>query len=431
MKKALLWIRNKFFSPQFDFRVRLFNVLAMVGILVSLAAAVASPFIDKNPINYIVYLGSSALSAWILWYSSKSGRYQFCYLITIIIIFMIGFPVFFFMSGAYYGTMQYFFIFAVVFTVFMLEGYKAVFVAVAQILLYVGICLYAYHQYIPTENDTSAVFILRTGIFGFVVVSIALGFAIFMHFRLYNAQQKKLDEMNAVLEKANRMKTEFLQDIKHEIRNPLHVITLGTGIINDYLEDKADAETERSVLTSVQNEALRLGRMVNGMVELAVMSKKTTSRKKTNFAVMLHKCADALRLQAEQKQNSLLLEIAPDLPFVYAETEQLERVPINLLQNAINSTQNGDITIKAVVEKSYIAVCVSDTGEGIPSELLPRVFERGVSGKGGKGYGLSMCRTIIEAHGGSIEIESEAGKGTSVTFTIPVYGGQSEGGKND
>jgi len=243
--------------------------------------------------------------------------------------------------------------------------------------------------------------------------------------------ERKLAVDKEILEGMNRLKTEFLQDIKHEIRNPLHIITLGTGILDDYLGNKQDSETERSVLRSVENEALRLGRMVNGMVELAVMSKNPTSREKISLSAMLRKCADAIRLQAEQKQNRLRLEIAPDLPFVYAETEQLERVPVNILQNAINSTQNGEIIIKAFKDKAYIAVCVNDTGEGIPPEIMPRVFERGVSGKGGKGYGLSMCQTIIEAHGGSIEIESEPGKGTGVTFTMPVYGGQSEGSRNE
>ena len=93
-------------------------------------------------------------------------------------------------------------------------------------------------------------------------------------------------------------------------------------------------------------------------------------------------------------------------------------------------TQDGDITLEAFVEKNYITVCIRDTGEGVQPELLPRVFERGVSGKGGKGYGLSICKTIVEAHGGDIEVESEQGKGTAVTFTIPVYSGQNEARKD-
>jgi signal transduction histidine kinase len=93
----------------------------------------------------------------------------------------------------------------------------------------------------------------------------------------------------------------------------------------------------------------------------------------------------------------------------------------------MDATQNGEILLEASFKNNYITVHVSDTGEGVPPEFLSRVFERGVSGKGGKGYGLAICKTIVEAHGGEIKIKSEQGKGTAVTFTIPVYGGQSEG----
>jgi signal transduction histidine kinase len=249
---------------------------------------------------------------------------------------------------------------------------------------------------------------------------------------LRTAQKKaSVDAENAALEKHNRMKTEFLQDIKHEVRNPLHVISLRSDFVNMCLDAENQTEEARNALRIIQNEALRLGRMVNGMVELAVMGGEKANRKKIDFAEMLTSCAETSRLGLQRNGNTLRIEIAPSLPHVYTEAEQLMRVPVNLLENANNSTQNGEITIQATAAANYITVKITDTGEGIPAELLPRIFERGVSGKNGKGYGLSICRTIIEAHGGLIEIESERNKGTTVTFTIPVYGGQSEAREDD
>jgi len=171
--------------------------------------------------------------------------------------------------------------------------------------------------------------------------------------------------------------------------------------------------------------------MINGMVELATESARESgasiaNRQKIDFADMLVTCAQNVRLMIEQKGNTLTMEIAPEPLYVYAEAEQLIRVPINLFSNAVHSTENGRITIRATVDDGYITVQISDTGEGITADLIPRVFERGTSGKGGKGYGLSICKTIVEAHGGTIKIESEKGKGTNVKFTIPAYGGQSE-----
>jgi signal transduction histidine kinase len=96
----------------------------------------------------------------------------------------------------------------------------------------------------------------------------------------------------------------------------------------------------------------------------------------------------------------------------------------NLFSNAADCTQDGEVVLEASADRNYITVVIRDTGEGVAPELLPRVFERGVSGKGGKGYGLAISKTIIEAHGGTIEIDNNEGGGAAVTFSIPVYGGQ-------
>jgi signal transduction histidine kinase len=190
-------------------------------------------------------------------------------------------------------------------------------------------------------------------------------------------------------------------------------------------------EDGRNVLDTMQNEALRLGRMVEGMVELSTIDGKQANREKTDFAAMLKSCADSLRMEAEQKQNKLYIDIQADLPYVYAHAEQLQRVPVNLITNAIHFTQGGDIRLSASDSDGYITVKVTDTGSGIPADILPRVFERGVFSRGGEGFGLSICKTIVEAHGGTTFIESEPGGGTNATFTIPVYGGQSEAAKHE
>ena len=239
---------------------------------------------------------------------------------------------------------------------------------------------------------------------------------------------------NTALRKLSRMKTEFLQDIKHEVRNPLHVISMRTDYINLCIDTGKRTEDARKALQIIQDEAIRLGRMINGMVELATTEGMETSRKKVDFEAMLNHSAETARLLAEQNGNTLSIEIAPDLPYVHAEAGQLSRVPANLLENANNNTRGGEIIIKASAFDNYITVTIKDTGDGIDPKLLPRIFERGVSGEGGKGYGLSISKTIIEAHGGTIKAESGEWKpgsdghgcGTVVTFTIPVYGGQDE-----
>jgi len=101
----------------------------------------------------------------------------------------------------------------------------------------------------------------------------------------------------------------------------------------------------------------------------------------------------------------------------------------NLLSNANKHTHDGVIELKMEDASSgdvgsdaqFVCVSVRDTGEGIPIDILPEIFERGISGSGGTGMGLAICKNIIEAHGGTIEVESKQGEGTRVTFTVPVY----------
>ena len=99
----------------------------------------------------------------------------------------------------------------------------------------------------------------------------------------------------------------------------------------------------------------------------------------------------------------------------------------NLISNSLDATSQGSITIFARKENEFISVSVIDTGSGIPKELQEKVMERGVSGKNSTGLGLYICKTIIQAHGGTFKIDSIEQKGTTATFTIPIYAGQEEG----
>jgi signal transduction histidine kinase len=316
--------------------------------------------------------------------------------------------------------LMYWFIRRVLVRIYMTESNVWHFLWAIPAAFYAFLILYSQLSY--TIISTGSYIISSAVLFGISLLVYALILE-----TLRTAQKKATtDKENAALENLSRMKTEFLHDIKHEVRTPLHVISLGTDFINHCLDDGNMIDDARNVLSTIQNEAMRLGRMVNGMVELADMNTNPVNRTKVDFSAVLSHVAETARLQTEKKQNLLRVEIAPDLPYVYGEAEQLERVPANLIENANNCTSGGEIILKAYKDKDYITVHISDTGEGVTSELLPDIFKRGVSGKGGKGYGLSMCKTIIDAHGGNITIESEPNKGTAVTFTIPVYGGQRE-----
>ena len=135
---------HSLFSLTLDFRVRLFNILALGGTVISLIMAFLSLGTGSWG-NVLINLVLVAVSGGLFLYSYYSGKYQRCYLITIVLIFLIVFPVMFFTSGGYHGGMPAFFVFAIIFTVLMLEKRRALIVSLLEILLYMGLCLVAYH----------------------------------------------------------------------------------------------------------------------------------------------------------------------------------------------------------------------------------------------------------------------------------------------
>ncbi|GAU78290.1 sensor histidine kinase KdpD [Fusibacter sp. 3D3] len=426
MRKFISRICKIYFGPTMELRVRLFHVLAFGGTAVSLVMGVlgaTNGLVGNAVVNFLV----AALSFALLTYSHRSGNYQLCYTITIVGIFLLLFPMLFFSSGGYHSGMPAFFVFAVAFTIFMLEGKRAIFLSLAEILLYIGICVVAYHYPESVHHFDTETQMLADVIIAFVVVSVVLGVSLYLHFRLYNEQQRKLDEQNVMLAQINRAKTEFLANTSHEMRTPLTVISVNIQAVSGILQSVDNSITDPEVtelLEDAQAEIMRLSRMVGGMLTLASIS-EGTEKGKTDFSTLLGGVADMLRLTLSKRGNKLKTEIEKKLT-VFGNADLLSQVAVNLIQNAQAHTENGFISMSAIGDGRQITVTICDNGSGIPKELLPHVFERGVTDKlnGGTGFGLFLCKTVVESHGGAISIASDFGKGTKVSFTLPAYQGQ-------
>lgn len=424
MKRTFSHIGQTFFGPALDLRVRLFNVLVMISACFCMVIAVINAFAGVGLINVLVDLAAAAFCLILLFYARHSGRASICHIIFIVGSFFILFPYLFFRMGGYYGGIPAFLVFGVVFTVFMLEGRTALIVTVLELALYAGLYIYAY-----IKPDSVTMFpeekgFLISNLMDLLIVGIALGATMYAQVRLYRSQQRILDEHNAVLAQSNRAKTEFLANASHEMRTPLTVISVNiqtvTGILKRMDESVKDSEAAE-LLVDAQAEIMRLARMVSGMLTMASLS-ENTDRGKTNLSVLLSSTADTLRLHLHGRGNELVTEISEGLT-VFGNADLLSQVASNLIQNANTYTASGVISLRAARQGPQITVTVSDNGSGMTPELLSRAFERGVT-EGGTGYGLYICKTVVESHGGVIGIESQPGKGTTVTFTLPVYQGQ-------
>jgi signal transduction histidine kinase len=165
----------------------------------------------------------------------------------------------------------------------------------------------------------------------------------------------------------------------------------------------------------------------------------TTNRPFFATEPVIQSAVESFHLTADAKDQSLKTEIATGLPQLHADAEQIKRVLDNLLSNAIRHTpRGGEIRITAVQREDYVSISVADTGHGIPSEYLTRLFTRFLSvpgaQSGGTGLGLAISRRLIEAHGGQVSAQSEVGRGTTITFTLPIareYASHSETARAD
>ena len=418
----------KYFSSQLDLRVRLFNVLVLASAIFCVVIGIVNVAAGLGIISVIIDFTAAAFCYALLLYSRKRGRTHLCHMIFIGVSFFILFPYLFFSMGGYYGGIPAFLVFAVVFTVFMLEGKSALVFTTLEILLYAGLYIFAFiHpewvKEFPTEKNY-----LISNLMDLVIVCIALGATMSAQVRLYRAQQKKLDEQNTILAQTNSMKTRFLANASHEMRTPLTVTSVNVQTVMDILEEMGETVTDpeaMKLLQNAQSEIMRLSRMVSGMLKLSSMS-ESLDKQKLDFTSLMQNGVEMLQLNLNKLSNTVKIDIEPGLS-VFGNADLLVQVLTNILQNAGAHTKNGTVAISAKKQGNIITVEVRDTGEGILPELLPHVFERGVS-TGGTGVGLYLCKTVVESHGGRIWIESEPGSGTSVYYTLPVYEGQLGGG---
>jgi len=231
------------------------------------------------------------------------------------------------------------------------------------------------------------------------------------------------------LTRVRRLETvrrDFISNVSHELRTPLASLKALTETLQEGALDDPPAaqrflgriQTEVDALTQMATELLELSRIESGQVPLEL--------KMASPAQLISSAADRMKMQAERAGLNLTTDCADDLPEIRADLPRLQQVLVNLIHNSVKFTPaGGGITLSAKMDGKSIRFSVRDTGQGIPAEDLPRIFERfyrvdrSRTG-GGTGLGLSIARHIVEAHGGSIRAESREGEGSTFYFDIPA-----------
>jgi signal transduction histidine kinase len=393
--------------------------------------------VAKSPINIAFCFSGAVLAGALLVYATRTRRYQHAYMITVIGVFLVLFPVMFFTVGGYKYGMPFFFIFAIAFTIFMLVGKRSLILAGLEVAVYIALFVYAHIH--PEQMN---IFYTSPDPFWGILIcflssSVAVGLSLFLHFKLYNAQQRelegarqKLSEENVVLERVNQLKTEFLANISHELRTPLTVVSGYAQTSRSTLSGLPGAENVADMMTLIASEAERMSLMVGQILDVTRIdeNRMVFAPAECSLAEVIQKTLSTYYPILNKNNNKLSLKLPEDLPKAHADASRVSQVLVNLIANAIRHTNKGLIVVSAAAQGDFIEVSVADNGEGIAPERIPLLFERYKSRDSAKtqtgrstgtGLGLFICKHIVEAHDGRIRVESHLGVGTTVRFTLP------------
>lgn len=228
-------------------------------------------------------------------------------------------------------------------------------------------------------------------------------------------------------EKLDKMRKEFVANVSHELRTPLTTIRSYTETLLDGALD--NKEYTLNFLKVINSESERMTRLVKDLLQLSKLDydKMEWNMKSLSILNILRDCVVKMEMAAKQKNQSLSFEAIGELCEINGDKDRIEQVIINIISNAIKYTpENGSIKVTAKRLKDSVEIRIADSGIGIPKDDLPRLFERFYRvdkarsrSMGGTGLGLSIAKNIVEAHKGSIRIESEYGKGSEVIINFP------------
>ncbi len=252
-------------------------------------------------------------------------------------------------------------------------------------------------------------------------------------FAPFKNEEERPDGVIAVIQditehvKLDNMQKELVADVSHELKTP---ITSIMGYADTLLEGGYDDETQTKFLNVIASESRRMARLVTDLLTLSRYdsNKKKTKKETFDLGELVKMCQEKLAIEIKKKGHKVNSFVTADVPPVYADKDDIERVVLNILTNSIKYTpDNGEIKIYVgfVYNDAYIKIF--DNGIGIPEDDLSRIFERfyrvdkaRTREMGGTGLGLSIAKEILDKNGGSIDIKSKVGEGTEVVIRIPT-----------
>jgi len=241
-----------------------------------------------------------------------------------------------------------------------------------------------------------------------------------------NKLAAELEERVAALERMDAARRDFVAAVSHELRTPLSVIQ---GYTEAILDEMVTGEEQREYLNAVREEAERLRRLTDDLLDLRRMETGALAirQEKVDLSALAERAAARFKTKAASSGIEFQVEVLPTPP-VLGDPDRLEQVVVNLLDNAFRFTPAGkSVTLRVTPVPEGVALGVCDTGPGIAPEELPHIWEKfyrvdraRTRDAGGSGLGLAIVKQIVELHGGRIEVASRPGEGSTFTVVLPT-----------
>jgi signal transduction histidine kinase len=223
------------------------------------------------------------------------------------------------------------------------------------------------------------------------------------------------------------IKRGIISTVSHQLKTPLTSVRMAVHLL---LEEKVGSITpqQAELLVAAREDSDRLHGIINDLLDISRIEsgKMGMDFRHVSPHTLVLEALEPFQMDFKDRGVSLTAEIATDFPEVRADVIRMKHAFANLLSNALRYTPpGGKVTVRAEVDEDWVRFSVSDTGKGIPSQYLPRIFEQffRVPEQGsetGVGLGLAIVKEIVEAHGGTIRVESMEGEGSTFAFTLPM-----------
>ena len=244
------------------------------------------------------------------------------------------------------------------------------------------------------------------------------------------ARETELLKARDIAEGANQAKTQFLARMSHELRTPLNAVIGFSEVLNRELYGSLGEARYRDYARLIHESGEHLLGVVNDILDMSKIEagKFQIVRESFDVASLINSCCDLMRHTAEKSSITLKVDVAPDIPKLAADNRACKQILLNVIANAIKFTKPGGwVRVSAHVEARDVVFTVADNGIGIADQDLPMLGRPFVqaknssdSGQGGTGLGLSVVKGLARLHGGSLELRSKLGEGTTATIALPL-----------